>query len=159
MAIADDGRFDYALMLLVAGQAERVADLPPLDPEYDNGYRDKSVRAMAAHSLGNTAEAERILAELEEQLAELLATNPEFLALANAQYCAAGAYAWMGKKDRAFELLMAIAGTPFNYPRREIFSPTWRELRDDPRWQAYREAQGLSAERADAIDFDPWLPE
>jgi TolB-like protein len=160
MAKADDGRIDYALMLLVAGQAERIPDLLPLDPEHDGEWQmDLSFRAMAAHSLGNTAEAERILVDLEKQITELLAADAEFLTLANTQYSVAAAAAWMGKRDRAFELLMAIAGTPFNYPRREIFSPKWRELRDDPRWQEYREAQGLSAERTDAIDFDPWLPE
>jgi hypothetical protein len=32
-------------------------------------------------------------------------------------------------------------------------------IRDDPRWAEYREAVGMSQERLDAIEFDPWLPE
>jgi hypothetical protein len=40
-----------------------------------------------------------------------------------------------------------------------LFHPVWRELRDDPRWQDYRAALGMSQARLDAIEFDPWLPE
>ena len=54
---------------------------------------------------------------------------------------------------------MPLANTDFNFPRREVFSPIWKELHDDPRWLEYRRAQGLSPERVDAIKFDPRLPE
>jgi hypothetical protein len=38
-------------------------------------------------------------------------------------------------------------------------NPVWRKITDDPRWLEYREAIGMSRERLDAIEFDPWLPE
>jgi hypothetical protein len=40
-----------------------------------------------------------------------------------------------------------------------VFNPVWREIRDDPRWLEYREAIGMSPERLEAIEFDPWFPE
>ena len=38
-------------------------------------------------------------------------------------------------------------------------NPVWRKITDDPRWTEYREAIGMSQERLEAIEFDPWLPE
>ena len=67
--------------------------------------------------------------------------------------------AWMGKKDLAFENLFAMAATGFQYLHRRTFSPGWQNLHDDPRWLEYREFNGTSAERLDAIEFDPDLPE
>jgi len=37
--------------------------------------------------------------------------------------------------------------------------PTLANLHNDERWQAFRESLNRSAERLDAIEFDPALPE
>ena len=67
--------------------------------------------------------------------------------------------AWTGKKDFAFEKLFEMAATGFQYLHRQTFSPVWKNLHDDPRWAEYREFNGMSQERLDAIEFDPSLPE
>ena len=69
------------------------------------------------------------------------------------------AASWMGDRDLAFENLFAMAETDFQTLRRRIFSPVWRNLHDDPRWEEYLRFNNLSSERLDAIEFDPNLPE
>ena len=41
----------------------------------------------------------------------------------------------------------------------ETIFPAFRNLRDDPRWDDWLESIGMSAERLDAIEFNPDLPE
>ena len=68
------------------------------------------------------------------------------------------AAAWMGNNDLVFENLFALAETEFQFLHRLTFSPIWRNLHDDPRWDEYLEFNGMTDERIDAIEFDPDLP-
>jgi hypothetical protein len=108
------------------------------------------LRAMAQYSLGEHAAAEKTF----EELTTMKVDDKRALTLWATQ-----AAAWMGKTDLAFENLSAMAATGFQVLHRRTFSPLWQNLYDDPRWLEYREFNGTSAERLDAIEFDPDLPE
>ena len=71
----------------------------------------------------------------------------------------ASAYAWIGDADKAFEHLMPPSQYISYTDRLDVLNPVWEKITDDPRWLEYREAIGMSPERLDAIEFDPWLPE
>ena len=108
------------------------------------------LRAMTLYSIGDFARAD---AEFEK-LKALQQDDQR-----SHKFSVTRAAAWMGKKDVAFENLFAMAATEFQYLHRRTFSPIWQNLHDDPRWLEYREFNGTSAERLDAIEFDPDLPE
>ena len=78
---------------------------------------------------------------------------------AHIQFNLATAYAWMGDADNAFGNLLPAAEQASYTDRLDVFNPVWRKITDDPRWTEFREAVGMSQERLDAIEFDPWLPE
>ena len=149
-ALASGGYSDLSMMLILGGRSEEVADLWVSD-DRDSDQKWMSL-AMAAHAGGDSSAAQRYLGMLEEQFAS---TGNE-----DTQYSLANVHAWLGNRDRAFELLMPIArDRGFDILRHRLFDPVWRDLRVDPRWQELREKLGMSAERLDAIEFDPWLPE
>ena len=106
--------------------------------------------AMTRYSLGETERAEALLADLVQS---------DYYDKRGVSYFVAETAAWMDRKDLAFERLFEMQATNFNYLQRRAFSPTWRNLHDDPRWLEWREAYGLSEARLDAIEFDPDLPE
>ena len=136
-------------MLILDGRSEEVADLWA-SADRDSDQKLMSL-AMAAHTSGDNAAAQRYLDMLEERFASTASEDT--------QYHLANVHAWLGNRDRAFELLMPIArDRGFGTLRHRLFDPVWRDIRDDPRWQALREKLGMSAERLDAIEFDPWLP-
>ena len=109
----------------------------------------KAGRAMALHSLGRADEAGAVVAELgrsgfhDQRYLTLLLTRVA---------------AWVGNKDLAFENLFSMAATKFQLLHRQTFSPIWQNLHDDPRWAEYLRFNGMTAERLDAIEFDPDLP-
>ena len=176
-------RRDYAIALMYAGDYEnaqweferfltaadelpqRMAEIFLLQGKYDDAleFTETAVfgsehselalqarRAMALHSLGRVDEAEAVIEELrrsdfqDQRYLKLLLTE---------------AAAWMGDKDLALENLFAMAATGFQILRRQTFSPMWQNLHDDPRWVEYLEFNGMTAERLDAIEFDPVVPE
>ncbi|MFB3041654.1 MAG: hypothetical protein ACE1ZS_07650, partial [Candidatus Poribacteria bacterium] len=69
------------------------------------------------------------------------------------------AYAWMGRRDAAFEWLQLLTEQSLTWARISVFTPVYRNLYDDPRWDEWRESIGMSAERLDVIGFNPDLPE
>ena len=102
--------------------------------------------AMAYHDLGDHEQA-------AAQLDTLMGTERE-----NTERLVAEVAAWTGRKDLAFEWLeKAAAKDPPAFLR--LMSPTYRNLRDDPRWEAFMASVGMSAARLAAIEFDPELPE
>ena len=105
---------------------------------------------MTLHSLGDFAKANKEFEELKAMQID----DQRYLT-----FCVTRAAAWMGKNDLAFENLFAMAATQFQYLHKRTFSPIWQNLHDDPRWLEYREFNGMSAGRLDAIEFDPDLPE
>ena len=158
LAAADEGWDDYSMVLLLQGKAsEALAYIDSVNVvnviEDDREWNDRTVlemRAMALYSLGELAEADRVF----EELIAMQVFDQRALTFSVTRIAA-----WMGKNDLAFENLFAMAATGFQYLHRRTFSPGWQNLHDDPRWLEYREFNGMSAERLDAIEFNPDLPE
>ena len=150
LAVATGGYVDLSMMLVLAGRPDEVPALWESSP--DRSLQKLASLAIAAHESGDETAAQQYLEELEERYASE--------ANSDTQYNLARVHAWFGSKDRAFELLMPMArDSGFDELRTRLFDPVWRDLRDDPRWQELRERLGMSQERFDAIEFDPWLPE
>jgi len=151
-SIGRGGWSDYIQVLLLQGQArEALAYIDSVKDEDDYAVGALNAgRAMALFSLGDTAEADAILAKL------MAMPHRDTRGLT---FAVTEAAAWMGKNDLAFENLFEMSATNFQYLRRRTFSPIWRGLHDDPRWLEWRELNGMSTERLDAIEFNPDLPQ
>ncbi len=144
MAISSrGGGYHLGLMKLLQGDA--VGALAVYQPHTDLA-QSAAGRAMAHHDLGDTEKAEAALAEL------LSAQTRQKTLIAET-------YAWMGQKDAAFESLRSLVEQDVAQVRFSLFIPVFRNLHDDPRWDELRESIGMSAERLDAIEFNPDLPE
>lgn len=151
MTVADEMPQRMVKILLLQGKYDEVLEFIETAGK-GSGRAEPALqagRAMALHSLGRADEAKAIVAELnrsdfhDQRYITLLLTEVA---------------AWMGKKDLAFENLFALAATRFRFLHRRTFSPIWQNLHDDPRWDEYLDFNGMSAERLDAIEFDPDLP-
>ena len=155
---ASGGQAYYSLLLILTGEPERVADLwrdvPVEDHEQKTAYM-----AMADYSMGNVEDAEAKVASLEDLLVQLAEEGTNQRKQEDLRYAVATVAAWMGDADKAFANLLPPRRSAGHFVRQEFHNPQWREIRDDPRWLEYREAIGMSQERLDAIEFDPWLPE
>lgn len=158
LAASNEGWDDYVTVLLLQGDAdEALAYLDSLDVDYLHSEHGKEfteinmlgMRAMALYSLGEFDAAEAEFARL---------SGMEALDTRLLSFSITRAAAWMRKNDLAFENLFELAETGFEYLHRRTFSPIWQNLHDDPRWLEYREFNGTSPERLDAIEFDPDLP-
>ena len=155
---ASGGQAYYSLLLILTGEPERVADLwrdfPVEVHEQKTAYM-----AMADYSMGNVEDAEAKVASLEDLLVQLAEEGTNQRKQEDLRYAVATVAAWMGDADKAFANLLPPRRSAGHFVRQEFHNPQWREIRDDPRWLEYREAIGMSQERLDAIEFDPWLPE
>ena len=150
-AIGTGEELYYVEILLLQGKArEALAYIDTVSDEDDYVVgKLHAGRAMALFSLGKTAEADAVLAEL----IAMQIMDQRYQTLLAAQVAA-----WMGKNDQAFEKLFEMSATNFLTLRYRMFSPIWRGLHDDPRWLELREFNRISAERLDAIEFNPDLP-
>jgi adenylate cyclase len=158
LAVATGGQPYYSLLLILTGQAQKVADV--WAPVYtESHYQALTYLAMADHALGRADDVQAKLARIEDMLTRALnagASNGDVWSL---RFAIASVAAWVGDFDKAFAQL---AERPERIPygeRLDFSGPVWRDIRDDPRWEEFRAAIGMSAERLDAIEFDPWLPE
>jgi len=152
LAVGNEGWRDYVLMLLLQGKAdEALAYIDSVDArsEWDE-LAGRAGRAMALISLGRYDEADALFEEILRSDFDDQRSLTLFLT---------EIAAWKGDKDFAFEKLHEMAATQFQHLHRRTFSPVWQNLHDDPRWAEYLEFNGMSAERLDAIEFDPKLPE
>ena len=158
LASASGGFAHYSMLLILTGEPEKVADvwadLELADPDQRFSYL-----AMAEYSMGNIDQANAHLARLEERLRQLRDGGASERDQWAFRVEIALAAAWLGDTDKAF---MHLLPPPDRIPHSDSLdwlNPAWDGIRDDPRWQEYRAAIGMSAERLDAIEFDPWLPE
>lgn len=160
MSEAEGGELQYALLLLLNGQADEAMEvLESLGGDYGPSGMLLSMEAMVKWSQGNAEGADALYQALEDDLQRSIEAEEEWLHMANIAYSTAKVAAWTNRVDRAFELLLPLAGAPFNYPRMEVGSPEFENLWGDPRWLEYKAGQGQAPERIAAIEFDPWLPE
>jgi tetratricopeptide (TPR) repeat protein len=158
MAAASGGRPYYSMLLLLEDRAEEVAAVWDVVDDPDN-YHKLAFLAMADHSLGRHDRAEEKLRRIEEQYAVLPASVAGKHIEQHMRHTVANVAAWLGDADRAFAHLLPPSPQVRREDLYEVFNPVWREIRDDPRWLEYREAIGMSPERLEAIEFDPWFPE
>ena len=103
---------------------------------------------MAYHSLGRAEDSDRALRmilEWEDEVDRLWILRDVF--------------AWRGDNDELFQILLERPALGVRQYRGIIFQPQYAQVRSDPRWTQFREAIGMSAERLDAIDFNPQLPQ
>lgn len=152
LTASTEGWPEYALSLLLQGKiGEVLAYLDSVDVDDEWNYLwHKAFTAMSLFSLGRDGEADALFAEL---------SRSDYRDQRGLTLILTVVASWMGDKDFAFEKLFEMAATQFRYLRRRTFSPIWQNLHDDPRWLEYREFNGTSAARLDAIEFDPVLPE
>ncbi len=158
LAVAAGGQPYYSMLLILTGQADKVADVWDSAARADSPQQ-LSYLAMADHSLGRTGEANAKLARIEAMLASHKDDGTRPWNAAHIRIAIAQVAAWFGDADKAFAHLLPPAETISFSERLNIFDPVWRGIRDDPRWLEYREAIGMSPERLAAIEFDPWLPD
>jgi adenylate cyclase len=103
---------------------------------------------LALHDLGRTTEFEGAMIELQEQWGEKW---PSEIAMA---------YAWIGEQDAAFHWLEKEIEVNGTYGWTETpLDPVYRNLHEDPRWQALLARVGVSASQLAAIDFSVPLPD
>jgi hypothetical protein len=113
-----------------------------------------AARAMIMHDLGRQEASAAALDRIVQQIGDQFRDQA---------YLVAEAYAWTGQIDAAFEWLETAYSMDERYGlqgywfHRIMFLPIWRNLHDDPRWEALRTRMNMSAARLDAIEFS--LPE
>ncbi len=156
LAKASGGRPFYSMLLLLTGRAEEI---PTIWADFiDEHFIEVApYLAMAEFDMGNADAALATLARLEKMLVEEPELSPR--TRSHIRFNLASAHAWMGDADKAFAQLLPPSEHVSYTDRLDVFNPVWRKITDDPRWTEYREAIGMSQERLDAIEFDPWLPE
>jgi len=159
LAVASGGLAYYSMMLILAGQPEKVAAVWS-QVQGGPGFQGQASLAMADHAMGKTESASAREAWLETDLARAREADASQEQIIYQQYDLAMVNAWLGNKDKAFAYLMPLVDVDYtgnvNF---DLYHPAWRGIREDPRWAEFREAIGMSEERFAAIEFDPWLPE
>jgi tetratricopeptide (TPR) repeat protein len=138
-----------AEIYLLRGDPQTALDF--LDRDFER-YEDfrlevENVRAIALWQLGRREEAVA-LREAHEAIADTRRLP-----------IIAREYAWMGDKDRAFEILYDLYWPHMYRFRNVVQDPMWKPLVDDPRWRALLEQSGYTPEALAQIRFDPQLPD
>jgi adenylate cyclase len=130
---------DIGMINLLKNKPE--AALAAFEMETDEFARIKGT-ALALHDLGRKAEFEAALKELQEGSGD---TWPSEVAMV---------YAWIGDKNAAFQWLDKEIEVNGTYGWTQIpDDPHFRNLIDDPRWQALLTRVGVSDSQLAAIDF------
>jgi adenylate cyclase len=130
---------DIGMIFLLKKEPETA--LAAFEMETEEFARLKGT-ALALHDLGRKAESEAALNELQEGLGDKW---PSEIAMV---------YAWIGDKDAAFQWLDKEIEVNGTYGWTQIpQDPHFRNLRDDPRWQALLTKVGVSDSQLAAIEF------
>jgi len=130
---------DIGMIFLLKNEPEEA--LAAFEMEPDELARIKGM-ALALHDLGRKAEFESNLNELRERWGEKW---PSEIAMV---------YAWIGDKNTAFQWLDKEIEVNGTYGWTQIPNdPHFRNLHDDPRWQALLSRVGVSARQLASIEF------
>ena len=146
LAIGSGGNYHYGLMLLLQGKVQAALDHYMAQQEVTSQV--VAGIAMARYTLGDLQGA-----ELELERLQAMSDEDDKLELL------ADVAVWMGRNDRAFELLNELAVADTDAAQSLVLNPPFGALHNDPRWETWLDSIGMSAERLDAIEFDPKLPE
>jgi TolB-like protein len=137
------GRFFVGLTELYLGDAE--AALGHFELETDDIWRIKGL-ALAYFSMGRIQDADSAMAELIEIAGEQWPSD------------VAHVYAYWNDLDNAFTWLEVDLDNPGGWGEGRL-DPLFDNLHDDPRWQAFLDAVGVSDTQLAEIDFDVSLPD
>ncbi|NCF15270.1 MAG: hypothetical protein GWP62_08175 [Gammaproteobacteria bacterium] len=149
-ALGAGGRHHHALMKLLQGDYEGAIDF--VESRAGNAEVPDvliwAIRSMAYHSMGQAEES-------DAALAMILKFDDEDLRL----WVLPDVYAWRGDNDEFFRILYDEGSHDGINGRSYVFQPQFSGLHTDPRWAQFRQAVGMSAERLNAIEFNPQLPQ
>jgi TolB-like protein/Tfp pilus assembly protein PilF len=130
--------------LLQKGELETALEVIHQEPQL--GYRLMGL-ALVHHALGQTAESDAALAELEEKFERLAAYNIAYI------------YAFRGETDRAFVWLNKAVQYRDAGLSHVMINPLFASIHDNPRWLPFLESIGKSPAQLDAIELNVTLPE
>ena len=139
--------YRLGMSLLYLGETE--AAIAAFEQEPDDEYREKGM-LLAANQPARWDEADPAVVAFEEKWAEQYPVE------------VAHVYAYRGNKDKAFEYLeirkerQSYSAGSFGEQR---LNPLFDNLRDDPRWEEFLTAVGVSDEQLSQISFTATLPE
>lgn len=137
LILTDPGQYpmyrDLGRVLMFKGDPEAALEAFEKDD-------DQQGIAIALHDLGRREEFETALASLHEKEEEY----PTDLATV---------YAWIGESDKAFKYLDKEYSIDRSSLSRIMRYPVFRNLHDDPRWQALLHRLGMSDEQLAEINF------
>ena len=141
MRLAPGGRFSRGDIHLLQGNAGEA--LRSYEKQKDDKIDWLSRSAIAFHELGHIAARNAALEELKGFDGH------------RARVGVARVYAWVGKRDEAFEWLfraMDLEGPTFTERFTSIiWSPFFKNLHDDPRWLELRRQANLAPERLENL--------
>jgi adenylate cyclase len=147
LALAPDftwGKVVLGGVHLFAGEPERALEI------FSEVYADSGAvfpgHLEALHDLGRREEFDALLPEFLE-------VHEEDFPLMVAQL-----YAWIGDKDEAFRWLDQHSREMTWDIRSHLTRPWYRNLHDDPRWQALLEQYQMTEEKLASLDLDIRLP-
>ena len=131
--------YNIGVALLMKGEPE-AALLAFQKEEGDREYLIKG-EALAFHAMGRRAEFEEAFEELKTNWGKQWPSE------------VAHVYAWIGDADAAFEWLDRAVAQNEDGLTQQFPQPFFSPIRDDPRWQRFREETGTSAAQLSAIRF------
>jgi len=147
------GKHTLGMIQLLQGDAETA--LETNDNSETIPYVILAGRAMINWTLGRTAEFELALAELKsyldnEEYAGYYIRPEDFLVRV---------YAWVGRKDEAFEILDRLIDPPESWgPQFWSIDPLFASLHDDPRWAALLEKEGIAPHQVESYRLEQRFP-
>ena len=131
--------YNIGTALLMKGDPE-AALVAFQKEEGDEEYLIKGT-ALAYHALGRQVEYEEAFEELRTNWGEQWPSE------------VAHVYAWVGDADAAFEWLDRAVAQNEDGLTQQFPQPFFAPIRDDPRWQRFREQTGTSEAQLSAIEF------
>ena len=147
------GTYNLGIIQLLQGNSEQA--LETIASSNTIPFVMMQGRAMANWTLGRTEDYEQALAELEaaldvEEYSQIRVRPEDYLA---------GLYAWVGRKDDAFEILERLIDPPTTWgPIHWNIDPIFASLHDDPRWLALLEKEEISPRHIEAYQLDKRFP-
>lgn len=144
--VGGGGEWNMGMLLLLKGEPE--AALESFEQLDHHEYIRLQGRAMALHDLGNIGEFEKVMEELIDGWGHQWPTT------------VAGAYAWAGRADDAFDWLdRSIESGDLLDIQSEFPQPVFDKIRDDERWPKVMERIGRAPAQLGDFEFAVRLPD
>lgn len=147
VSLHDQGRFDFGLIHLLQGKTEEAVTIfreleARMAEQEQNDGRGHLGLSMTFWTMGRRTESDEQLAILRDDFGDEYPSE------------VAKAYAWRNEKDAAFDWLRRADESDHpDFNATLLLSPMYRNLHDDPRWQAIRDSRGFSEESLAKLDF------